>query len=149
MAPNETETPNPAAANSGSGGPAWDNTHGGEPNADAQKRLSPEAAIALAIIVMMNSPQHRYCFLVDLEWMLFPAILAGQFKIYMSGTKPVAFAAWAKVTEEVEKRLEAGSTKLAPQEWTCGDRVRLVHLIAPFGGAERIQEELGRAIFPP
>ena len=119
---------------------------GAAPGTEPSKHLSLEAAISLAIIVMMNSPQNRYTFLVELEWMLFPAIVAGQFKIYMNGTKPVAFAAWAKVSEEVEKRLEKGAKRLAPEDWTSGNKVRLVHLIAPFGGEHRIIDDLGSTV---
>ncbi len=141
-----SEQPDPVSGERGNvAGSGWDDTHGGDatPHGEArQKRITPEAAIALAIIVMMNAPKYRHCFLAELEWLLFPAILANQYKLYLKKTRPVGFAAWAKVSPEVAARLDGGDSRLKPEEWRCGELVRLIHVIAPFGGAKEIVADL-------
>ena len=58
---------------------------------------------------------------------------------------PVAAALWVSVSEEVEKRLKAGETRLKPQEWKSGDRLWLIELIAPgiANNAKAVQALLG------
>jgi cytolysin-activating lysine-acyltransferase len=59
----------------------------------------------------------------------------------------VAFASWAYLTEEAEGRLLNGARKLSPVDWKAGDRLWMIDLICPFGGAEKIVEELANGIF--
>jgi len=54
----------------------------------------------------------------------------------------VAYACWAKVSDEVDERLRNGSTKLRPEEWNSGENLWLVDLVVPFGGAEFVVNEL-------
>ena len=55
---------------------------------------------------------------------------------------------WGRVSDEVEQRLTAGTSKLRPQDWTSGDRLWVVEVIAPFGGAEEMVKDLKAAVFP-
>ena len=55
---------------------------------------------------------------------------------------------WGTVSEEVEARLAAGTSKLRPQDWKIGDRLWVVETIAPFGGAEEMVKELKAKVFP-
>jgi hemolysin-activating ACP:hemolysin acyltransferase len=63
--------------------------------------------------------------------------MLGQYKLYNSGLVPVAFAAWGLFSEAVEQRYLAGGYRLTTADWKSGDRVRLMHLVVPFGGASR------------
>lgn len=113
---------------------------GGKP----ARQTMPTPAEVLGEIagLMMQSPGHRHFFLADLEWLVIPAVLTRQFVIYRKQRAPVAYASWALVSEEVEKRLMAGERRLAPGEWRSGDRLWLIDLVAPFGGTERIVADL-------
>ena len=82
--------------------------------------------------LMSQSPAHKHLFLADLEWLVMPPVLLKQFKIYYGKDRPVAVALWAQVSEEVEKRLEAGDMRLRPQDWRSGDRNWLLGVILPF-----------------
>ena len=55
---------------------------------------------------------------------------------------------WATVSDEVEANLMAGTTKLRPQDWKSGDKLWVVEVIAPFGGAEEMVKDLKEKVFP-
>jgi len=57
----------------------------------------------------------------------------------------VGLALWARVSDEVNDRLTAGISRLAPLDWRSGDHVWLIDLAAPFGGTERMIEELAKS----
>ena len=94
---------------------------------------------------MMSSSGHRHLFVTDFEWLLVPPILAKQFRLYRRDGVPIGFVSWARLTEEAEARLINGAVKLAPKEWTEGDRLWIIDVIAPFGGAADIMEDLKKA----
>ena len=64
-----------------------------------------------------------------------------------AGKKVPAFASLKPVNDEVEARLAAGTTKLRPQDWKCGDRAWVVEAIAPFDGAEEMAKDLKAKVF--
>ncbi len=103
----------------------------GSIQAKARQLTAARRAIALGQIaeIMMRSPQHRYAFLADLEWLVHPALTSNQFVIHetldkASGHKmPAAFALWAMVSNEVDARLSSNPSfrpRLKPEEWTSG-----------------------------
>ena len=91
--------------------------------------------LASAIALMTASPRHRYLFIGDLEWAVMPPIALKQFRIFAKDGRPLAYACWAFVSDEVEARLKGGQIKLKPAEWKSGDRCWLIDLVAPMGGA--------------
>ena len=103
-------------------------------------------------LLMSQSPAHKHLFLADLEWLLLPPLMLRQVRVFYAGKAPIAAALWASVSEEVEKHLEAGETRLRPQDWKSGDRLWLVELIAPgvSGNVEAVQAlltELAKTAF--
>ncbi len=95
-----------------------------------------------------HSPFHKYVFVSDFEWLVLPPLVQQQYKLYMKNEAPIAYASWAFVSEEVEKRLLAGQTKLSPQDWKSGDRLWLIDLISPFGGTKDIVKDIRENVFP-
>ncbi len=83
-------------------------------------------------------------------------VLMQQFRLYYDQQKPIGPVAhatksmvlWARVSAEVEAMLAAGTTKLRPQDWRSGDRLWVVEVIAPFGGAEEMVRDLKAKVFP-
>lgn len=96
----------------------------------------------------MHSPAHKHVFITDVEWMVMPALVLNQCKLYMKDEAPLAYASWAFVDEEVEKRLLAGRMRLAPKDWKSGDRLWLIDLVAPFGGGRDVIKDLRENVFP-
>lgn len=100
-----------------------------------------------AVWLMSQSPMHRHFFMTDIEWLLLPPIVQGQFRLWRKGNLPEGFATWAFVTDEVEARLKEGIKRLAPQEWNAGPNLWLMDLITPFGGQENALADLKKVAF--
>jgi cytolysin-activating lysine-acyltransferase len=87
--------------------------------------------------LMSQSAYHRHFSIADLEWMVMPAILAEQFRVFRAEQgPPLGVALWAFLSEEVEARFRAqvdsgAGARLKPDEWNCGDRLWIVEIIAP------------------
>jgi cytolysin-activating lysine-acyltransferase len=112
------------------------------PSSPGAAPITGGTALGHAVWLMMNMPNYRHVFLSDLEWMVLPAILLNQYRLFNADGKVVAFAAWAYLSEAVEKRLQETDPRLAPAEWKSGDRLWLIDLFAPFGHAEASLTEL-------
>ncbi|HZK98991.1 MAG TPA: toxin-activating lysine-acyltransferase [Caulobacteraceae bacterium] len=97
--------------------------------------------------LMSQSPVHKQLFVGDLEWFCMPAILLEQFRIFNGPNSPAAVAFWASVSEETERRLEAGGNKLRVDEWKNGERMWLIELVAPFGAVDEIMNDLAASVF--
>jgi cytolysin-activating lysine-acyltransferase len=90
--------------------------------------------------LMTQSPRHKSVPLGDLEWLLMPAILLRQFRIFYSGEQPVGAALWALADDLVAKRIDAGDKRLAAVEWKSGSNMRIIDIVAPFGGEAEMRE---------
>jgi cytolysin-activating lysine-acyltransferase len=59
------------------------------------------------------------------------------------------------VSDEVEKNLTEGTTKLRPQDWKSGDKAWVlpkasnqnIEVIAPFGGTEEMVKDIKKKVF--
>ncbi len=104
------------------------------------------------VTLLGQSAGHRHVFVSDLEWLVLPALMARQARVWRrqteNGAVPVMYASWALVDAEVEARLRQGQMRLKPNEWRCGDRAWLVDLVAPFGGSDTALAELADQVFP-
>ena len=60
--------------------------------------------------------------------------------------KPVGATLWAFVLPEVDKRLSKGMSKLKISDWRSGTDVWLIDLVAPFGNADEMINELKQTL---
>jgi cytolysin-activating lysine-acyltransferase len=81
--------------------------------------------------LMTQSPQHKHFALADLEWMVMPALLLNQYRLFHNEGRPIGAALWAFLSEEAEAKLSMSPPRLRPDEWKSGDRCWLVDLITP------------------
>jgi cytolysin-activating lysine-acyltransferase len=95
--------------------------------------------------LMTQSPRHKAIPLGDLEWLVMPALLLRQFRIFYKGEQPVGVALWALVDDLVAKRIDAGDRRLTAVEWKSGAAMRIVDIVAPFGGEAEMRAQLGAA----
>lgn len=104
------------------------------------------------VSLLGQSPAHRHLFVGDLEWLVLPALLNRQARIWRRETErgvvPVVYASWAMVNAEVEARLVQGQNRLKPTEWRSGDIPWLIDLVSPYGGGENALKELADQVFP-
>jgi cytolysin-activating lysine-acyltransferase len=96
--------------------------------------------------LLTQSPLHRHFQLTDLEWLVMPALIHQQFYMFRDGDQPVGLALWAICKADVVPKLEGGmiepQNRLTLEEWTGGDQIWLVDLIAPFANAENKHREI-------
>lgn len=116
--------------------------------------ISPDKSATISSVLgdvcwlLSQSPAHRYnFFLADLEWMVFPPVMLGQYKFFQMENRPFGFAVWASVSDEVEKRLEKGLGKLTSAEWKSGNHLWLIDVIAPYGQVDKILNDLKTTVF--
>ena len=93
--------------------------------------------------LMTQSPRHKAIALGHLEWLVMPAILLRQFRLFYKGEQPVGVALWALADDLVAKRIDAGDKRLTAVEWKSGTNKRIVELVAPFGGEAEMRGQVG------
>ena len=96
--------------------------------------------------LMTQSPRHKAAPLGDLEWLVMPAILLRQFRIFYKGEQPVGVALWALADELVARRIDAGDKRLAAVEWKSGTNMRIIDIIAPFGGEAEMRDQVSGSL---
>ncbi len=105
-------------------------------------------AMGPVVMLYMQSAHRRFHFISDLEWLLMPPLVTGQCKLYMKKEYPISFISWAFISEEVEQRLLQNGGKLRPEDWTSGDRLWVIDIVAPFGGVENMLNDIRKNEFP-
>ncbi len=132
-------------------------SNGGTPadNAKVQPAMRPEEqrsarlaqSFANIVAVLMRDTGFKNLKLADLEWLVLPPVMSGQWRLAHSKADqlpgqpapdkasqgsmlvPVAVALWASVSAEIDKRLSESLDKplqLRPQEWSTGEHLWLV-----------------------
>jgi cytolysin-activating lysine-acyltransferase len=81
--------------------------------------------------LMSQSAAHKHFAIADLEWMVMPALLLTQYRLFHKEGRPIGAALWAFLSEEAEAKLSVTPLRLRPDEWKSGDRCWLLDLIAP------------------
>ncbi len=110
----------------------------------AKAVLAKLPALGPVAWLYMQMPGRKHAFLADLEWLAMPPLVLGQCKLYVRDEAPLAFASWAFLSAEAAARYAANG-RLAPADWKSGEEAWLVDLVAPFGGGERILEDVRKS----
>jgi len=136
----------------------------GKPPTGMTEKIRRDAAVlrnALAFTqvvgILMRSPHYRQYTLGDLEWLVIPPVMAGQFRIgeakpnnSQGAAVPVAVVLWALVSPEVDQRLMEGSNtsfKLKPEEWKSGDIPWLLHAAGETRFVRFVVDQLTKTTF--
>lgn len=100
-------------------------------------------AVGHAVWLMSRSPLHKHLMITDIEWLVTPPVMLGQFHLWERSGNPHAFASWAYLNEEAQERIVTnGIRRLMPTDWKSGDQLWLIDFVCPFGGADALIEEL-------
>ncbi len=100
-------------------------------------------AIGHAVWLMARSPLHKHLFLTDIDWLVAPPVVLGQFRLWSNGGNPFGFASWAFLGEEAEERItQKGIRRLMPTDWKSGDNLWLIDFLSPFGKQDEMLKEL-------
>lgn len=100
------------------------------------RKLTVSHMLGEVVWVYSQSPTHKHFATVDrggdLEWMMMPALALEQYRVFRGDKTPLGVALWAYLSDDAEKKLDAGTGRLRPDEWKSGDNLWLVDMIAPF-----------------
>jgi cytolysin-activating lysine-acyltransferase len=90
--------------------------------------------------LLSQSPEHKQLAIADLEWMVMPALLLRQFKLFYDTERniPVGVVLFARVSPAVAARLDAGGRLATLDDWRSGETVRVMATVAPFGGEVKL-----------
>jgi len=100
--------------------------------------IRQSVAFAQIVSVLARSPAHKFFTLADLEWLVIPPLMTGQYAVAEAKAQaegpavPVAIVLWAKVSSEVDTRLcenLAVPIRLRPDEWRSGEIPWLVDAV--------------------
>lgn len=110
------------------------------------------------VTLLLRDPQLKHLSLADLEWLVVPPLavnqvltLRGKVKgtdgVESGHTVALAGALWAKVSKEVDEKLEAQKAagaplRLAPHDWVSGDIPWLVLVTGPDALKSRLVEKM-------
>ena len=144
------------ADDSASGSIENDSAPSGEGAADAREREQRQAMLrrqALAFgdltSLALQHPVYRNYAIADLDWLIGPAVLTGNFMMANAARPdgvvvPVAAIIWARVSKEVDQRIMENlhrPFRLSPEEYVSGEIYWLAHTF----GLPQVVEELIKA----
>jgi cytolysin-activating lysine-acyltransferase len=140
-----------ASAGLGGGSASGSHTsaaHAAPSEASASAQAAPPKTVSQVLgeitWLMTQSPRHKAIPIGDLEWLVMPAILLQQFRIFYKGEQPVGVAFWALADEIVAKRIDGGDVRLTPAEWKSGTNRKIIDVVAPFGGELEMRGEVDK-----
>jgi cytolysin-activating lysine-acyltransferase len=115
------------------------------------------------VAVLMRDPNFRKMRLADLEWLVLPPVMAGQYRLAQAPARlgrgkdaeggvlvPVAVALWARVSPQIDKRLSDNLDKpvhLAPNEWSSGDNIWMMAVAGDRRALPKFMDQLAKTEF--
>ena len=86
-----------------------------------------------AMFLCLRSQHHAKMRVENLRAAIEPPLETGQFRIFRVDGVPRGMFTWAFLNPDAEHRLVSGKT-LSFEDWTSGDRMWLIDIIAPYKG---------------
>ncbi|WLT38279.1 toxin-activating lysine-acyltransferase [Synechocystis sp. B12] len=103
------------------------------------------------IVFLMGASQNfaKYPVSFIINYLL-PSIYLNQYRVYrmVKDNKPIGFACWAFINDQVEKELIENDINLSIEERKSGENIYVLYFIAPFSHAKQIVHDLKNNIFP-
>ncbi|MBW8723161.1 MAG: toxin-activating lysine-acyltransferase [Polaromonas sp.] len=113
----------------------------------AHKALGKIPLLGPVTWLMLQQAAGRQTLLGELEWRVMPALMLDQAKLYLKDEAPVAFASWARLSEDVAQRYQTAPHQLMMTDWISGDQIWLIDVFTPFGGAQDVLKNLREKVF--
>lgn len=107
----------------------------------APSERSEAEVFGSAVWLWMNSKSQSDMPLSALSLWLLPALKAKQFllayEVHGDLNKPVAYMAWAQLSDEAESRyVNNAASGIRPEDWCSGDRIWITDFFTPYGHAK-------------
>ena len=121
-------------------------------------------SFAQIVAVLMRDANFRNMRLSDLEWLVLPPVMAGQFRLAQAPSPhgrtkgqedggvlvPVAVALWARVSAAIDKGLSENldkAVRLRPGDWASGDNIWLMAVAGDQRAVPKFLEQLAATEF--
>ncbi|WP_376961171.1 PQQ-binding-like beta-propeller repeat protein [Azospirillum sp. A26] len=104
--------------------------------------------VGAATLLMARSPGHQTLTFAEMEKRLLPPLRLNQARVFLQGLQPVGLVTWACLDRETEARLLAEAELPKPEDWSAGDRIWIIDVIAPFGNGRAMLDKVRREAFP-
>jgi cytolysin-activating lysine-acyltransferase len=100
--------------------------------------------LGAATLLTIHAHGYRDLTQVEIDGRVLPALIANQARVFLYGLQPIGMVTWAHLSPEAEARLvrEGGLPK--PGEWSKGERIWIIDVIAPFGGSQAMLDKVRR-----
>ena len=102
--------------------------------------------------LMTRSDGYKHYTMSDLEWLLMPALLLQQFRIFHTGAVPAGALLWASLDEATGERMLDPKFRLRPDLWRVGDDIWITDIVMPAGSsplaAAGMVEDFKLKVFP-
>lgn len=114
------------------------------------------ASVGDIAVVFSRAESHKHFTLADIQWMIVPPVVLGQFYVAELAHKehgvraPVAAVTWAHVAEDIDQRLRASGgarVKLAPSEWKSGEITWLIDMAGEPRALAATLQKLNETVF--
>lgn len=130
------------------------------PRETRQARMAQ--AFAQVVAVLMRDANFRNLRIGDLEWLVLPPIMAGQFrlghaakpaeeKVRQPGVRiPVTVALWARVSAQIDKEFSEDLDKpmqLRPNQWASGEHIWIMATAGDRRAIPHFLKELAQTVF--
>jgi cytolysin-activating lysine-acyltransferase len=114
------------------------------------------------VAVLMRDNNFRNLKIGDLEWLVLPPVMAGQFKLGHAAKPaderargggvsiPIAVVLWARVSEQIDKAFSRELDKpmqLRPNQWASGDHVWIMATAGERRAMPHFLKELAQTVF--
>jgi cytolysin-activating lysine-acyltransferase len=127
------------------------------------RQLRFAQSFAQVVAVLMRDANFSQMRLADLEWLVLPPIMSGQFRLAQMPAPqgrlkgkdggvlvPVAVALWARVSAAIDKQLSEGldkTVRLGPGDWASGDNVWLMAVAGDRRAIPKFIDQLAKTEF--
>ncbi len=146
-----TEAPQQGDADAGAGEAAKPSEEERRRNATASRQRAATFGDLAMLAIQHNS--YRNMAIADLDWLIGPAIMTGNFMIANATREdgavlPIAAITWARVSEELDRRLVENLSRpfrLSPAEYVSGENYWIAHT---FGHPRAVENLIQAAIQP-
>jgi cytolysin-activating lysine-acyltransferase len=111
-----------------------------------QSKVTVSHILGEIVWLLGQSKLHRDITAGQMNWLIMPPIIHRQFHIFREGECPIGVALWATLDEGGERKVMRGlretGERMSDADWTAGDRLWLVELVAPFSSSGNRHAEL-------
>ncbi|MGT3243856.1 toxin-activating lysine-acyltransferase [Yersinia enterocolitica] len=99
------------------------------------------------MLLTQRSPLHGAYFVSEWFQQIYPAIILNQFRYYEDERgNPLAFCNWAFLSEKNMNEILSGERDIRKEDWQSGSNMFFPEMIAPYGHAKMMVNDLRRNI---